>query len=95
MKKQIKESIKQKRLYQIFEQCEKITKNRFKRFIGTKQRVLIEERVSNEDLYIGRFWGQAPEVDGLTVVDSIKAEIGEFLEVEIKKLNEKDFYAAL
>lgn len=93
MKDQIDEKIKQKRLTKLLTLTDKIFEERIQRFIGTTQNILIEERVSGEDLYIGRFWGQAPDVDGLTVVDSAKAKPGEFIKAEIKKLNNKDFYA--
>ncbi len=93
LKGQIKDSIKSKRLKTLLNLTEKITLKKLERFIGTRQKILIEERVENEDLYIGRFWGQAPEVDGLTVIESKNATIGNFIEAEIKKLNGIDFYA--
>lgn len=93
MKEQIKESIKKKRLNAVMELSEDITKKRLQRYLGSNQKILIEERIEGEDLFIGRFWGQAPEVDGLTVVESANAKPGEFLETTIKKLNDKDFYA--
>jgi ribosomal protein S12 methylthiotransferase len=40
-------------------------------FIGTETDVLIEERVKEEDLALGRAWFQAPEVDGLVVVRGV------------------------
>ena len=89
----IKDFLKSKRLSKLLNLTEKITSNRLKRFIGTKQKILIEEKVEKENLFIGRFWGQAPEVDGLTVVDSTNAKVGNFIEAEIKKLNGIDFYA--
>ncbi len=93
LKGQIKDSIKSERLDRLLKITEEITFSGIKRFVGTKQKVLIEEKVENENLFIGRFWAQAPEVDGLTVVESSKAIPGEFLEVEIKKMNGFDFYA--
>jgi tRNA A37 methylthiotransferase MiaB len=62
------------------------------RFIGTTQNVLIEEKVEDEDLYIGRMWGQAPEVDGLTVVSGDDLVSGKMVKVEIRELNNNDFY---
>ena len=93
LKGHLKDSIKSKRLKQLLNLTERITLDRLKRFIGTEQKILIEEKVEKENLYIGRFWGQAPEVDGLTVVESNDAKVGDFIKVEIKKLNGIDFYA--
>ena len=93
MKEQIKESFKKKRLDTVIELSEEICKKKLQRFINSNQKILIEERVEGEDLFIGRFWGQAPEVDGLTVIESANAKPGDFLNTTIKKLNDKDFYA--
>ena len=93
LKKHINEKIKIERLNVLYKTQNNITAKRLERFIGTTQKILIEERVENEDLFIGRFYGQAPDVDGLTVVDSIDATPGNFIHAKIKKLNDKDFFA--
>jgi ribosomal protein S12 methylthiotransferase len=80
-------------LDELLDLTEKISSEKLQKFIGKKVKVLTEERVENEDLFIGRFWGQAPEVDGLTVVESLNAVPGDFITVKIKKINNKDFYA--
>ena len=64
---------------------------RLERFIGENVKVLIEDRI-DEDLCIGRFWGQAPDVDGLTVVETSTAQPGDMVDIEILRLNGKDFY---
>lgn len=45
-----------------------ITHKRLEQFVGKEYDVLIEEKIEQEDLAIGRIYAQAPEVDGLTVV---------------------------
>ena len=45
-----------------------ITMARLEQFVGKEYDVLIEEKIEQEDLAIGRIYSQAPEVDGLTVV---------------------------
>ncbi len=45
-----------------------ITEARLQQFVGKEFDVLIEEKIEQEDLAIGRIYSQAPEVDGLTVV---------------------------
>ncbi|HKM06296.1 MAG TPA: 30S ribosomal protein S12 methylthiotransferase RimO [Sphaerochaeta sp.] len=45
-----------------------ITEARLEQFVGKEYDVLIEEKIEQEDLAIGRIYSQAPEVDGLTVV---------------------------
>lgn len=87
----VKKSVAKKRLDELMNVSEVVALPRLERFVGERVQVLIEERI-DEDLCIGRFWGQAPDVDGLTVVESSNAVPGETVDVEILKLNGKDFY---
>jgi ribosomal protein S12 methylthiotransferase len=45
--------------------------------------VLLEERVEGEDLFLGRAWFQAPEVDGLVVASGAAGQPGEMVRVRI------------
>ncbi len=76
----------------IMETAEAHSIKSLEKFVGTKQKILIEEKADN-DLYLGRFWGQAPEVDGVTVVSCESAKPGEFIDTIIKRINGKDFVA--
>ena len=62
-----------------------ITEARAERSVGKTVRVLIEEAVEGEDgLYLGRTAGQAPEVDGATVVSSDSVlQPGSFVDVRV------------
>ncbi|HOJ64688.1 MAG TPA: 30S ribosomal protein S12 methylthiotransferase RimO [Spirochaetota bacterium] len=93
----IKERTKKKRLKLLLDIAEEISYKNLQRFLNKKERVIIEEKIENESLYLGRFYGQAPEVDGLTVIESEEIELkpGNFYEVTLKKLNGKDFFAFL
>ncbi len=65
---------------------EEITQGRLQRWVGRHVDVLIEETVEGEDLLIGRIAGQAPEVDGLTVVLSEHGEPGERILCEVRRV---------
>ncbi len=65
---------------------ERITEERLQRWVDREVDVLIEERVSGEELLIGRIAAQAPEVDGLTVVLSDHGEPGERLRCRITRV---------
>ncbi|MBP5707025.1 MAG: 30S ribosomal protein S12 methylthiotransferase RimO [Spirochaetales bacterium] len=93
MPNQVSEPKKKRRLNQLLDLAESISHERMARFIGTTQNVLIEEKVADEDLYIGRIWAQAPEVDGLTVVSGDDLVPGQMYQCEIRELNNNDFYA--
>lgn len=88
----VKKGVAKKRLDKLMDISEEIALPRLERFVGENVDVLIEERI-DEDLCIGRFWGQAPDVDGLTVVETSVAQPGDMINVEILRLNGKDFYA--
>jgi len=50
--------------------------------VGTKQRVLVDGMVDGP-LLVGRTSAQAPEVDGVVILDGGELEIGEMVEVEM------------
>ncbi len=87
----VKKNTAKKRLDTLMDVSEETALPRLERFVGETVQVLIEERI-DEELCLGRFWGQAPDVDGLTVVESSAAVPGETVYVEILRLNGKDFY---
>ena len=87
----VKKGVAKKRLDKLMDISEEASLPRLERFIGENVKVLIEDRI-DEDLCIGRFWGQAPDVDGLTVVETSTAQPGDMVDIEILRLNGKDFY---
>ena len=72
---------------------EKITAQRLQEFVGKEYDVLIEELIEGEDLAIGRFWAQAPDVDGLTVVMGRGMVPGNVYRCGITKVNGVDLEA--
>ncbi len=60
-----------------------IANRRLERFVGTRQRVLIEEPFEEEPLALGRAYAHAPEVDGAVVVHGPPAPGGSFQECKI------------
>ncbi len=61
-----------------------ITTRRLNRFVGRTIDVLIEEKVEGTELFLGRGYPQAPEVDGLIVVGGEDLLPGEIVPVEIQ-----------
>jgi ribosomal protein S12 methylthiotransferase len=70
-----------------------ITARRLSRYVGEKVKVLVEEKVAEDDLWLGRTPWQAPEVDGLTVIKASGLQPGSFVECKIIALNGIDFEA--
>lgn len=72
---------------------EPITGGRLARFIGTEQKILVEEIMPGEPpIALGRAWFQAPEVDGLTVVPSPPDGTvpGEWLSIRVESVSGVD-----
>jgi ribosomal protein S12 methylthiotransferase len=60
-----------------------IAARRLKRFVGTQQRILVEEPFEEEPLALGRAYAHAPEVDGAVVVHGPPLSGGSFQECRI------------
>lgn len=67
-----------------------------KKFIGTIQRVLCEGFDDEKNLYVGRNYANAPDIDGLVYFSSKKyIQTGDFVNVKIKDADEYDLYGVL
>jgi len=84
----IKEKVRRRNL--IMSEQQKISKKLNKRWIGKMQEILIEGQDS-KDVYFGRFYGQAPEVDGqVYLFSNRKLSQGDFVNANIKKVYNYD-----
>lgn len=71
-----------------------ITEADLRRFLGRDLEVLVEEPVEGEELSLGRSYAQAPEVDGLTVLNA-RLEPGRVVRARVVAVNGVDLEAAL
>ena len=83
----------EKRRYRIEAHQKAITESRMARWIGRSLPVLIEEKVKDENLAIGRTFFQAPEVDGNTVVHSGEADAGDVVNTQLYQVTGIDIQA--
>ncbi len=70
-----------------------ISGKRMERFVGRELDVLVEEKVEEEDLYLGRGYMHAPDVDGVVVINSNELSCGEFVRCRIIRRNGIDLEA--
>jgi len=70
-----------------------ISEKALARFVGTRQTVLVEERIEDEDLSIGRCAMNAPDVDGAIVVVGGDLHAGDVLDVVISAVRGVDLEA--
>jgi len=72
---------------------QEITSKALQSFVGRKLPVLIEEVMEESDMAIGRIYAQAPEVDGLTVVNGEGMKAGCVYDCTIVRVNGIDLEA--
>lgn len=84
------EKVAKKRKEKIEEIQSKITKDRLNRFIGNEYTALVEEKIEGEDLSLGRIYSQAPDVDGLVVINGKDIKAGEVVKVKISSIHDVD-----
>jgi len=71
-----------------------ITSERLARFVGTEDTFVVEETFDHDELSIARGWMQAPEVDGVTLINA-KLAPGTLVRARIVSVNGVDFNAVL
>jgi len=71
-----------------------ITEAALRRFLGRDLEVLVEEPVEGEELSLGRSYAQAPEVDGLVVLNA-RLEPGRVVRARVIAVNGVDVEASL
>ncbi len=90
LKDQVEEEIKHKRRDELMILQQQISFEKNKAKIGRNYEVLVEEKIEDE-LYTGRTYADAYEIDGLVYIKvKKKIEIGDFVEVKIKEALEYD-----
>lgn len=90
-KNQVAPKIKERRKNQLMSLQQKISENNNMKKIGKQMKILIDEKVADEDVYLGRSEYDAPEVDGIVYVNTAKILApGDFVEVVITDALEYD-----
>jgi len=108
IKEQIPEEKKQERFHEIMKAQAEISYRKNRDLLNRRFRILIDN--VSEDLIAGRYYGQAPEIDGIVIIDNCmsgnipfsgqscsenKIKTGEFLDVRITDAYEYDLKAML
>lgn len=91
MKGQITKKVKVKRQKELMKLQQQISKQRGEEKVGRIIRVMIEGKLPEDDIFIGRSYMDAPNVDGFVFVHSKDSYLsGEFVDVKITKAKEYD-----
>ena len=95
LKEQILKKIKKVRRNKIMEVQQKVSLENNKKIIGEQLEVLVEGKL-NETTFFGRTYKDAPEIDGLTFIETEEElPLGDFITVKITGAKEYDLIAQL
>ena len=93
LKEQILKKIKKVRRNKIMEVQQKVSLENNKKIIGEQLEVLVEGKL-NETTFFGRTYKDAPEIDGLTFIETDEElPLGDFITVKITGAKEYDLIA--
>lgn len=91
MLNQIDEEVKQRRHDELMERQMEISRDKHRAFIGKTVQVLVEGFSDETDLLLqGRMSQQAPDIDGVVLINDGQAEIGEIVTVRITDSHDYD-----
>ena len=90
---QVDEEVKEARMDELLEHQAGISADRNRRHVGKTMRVLVDE--AEADRAIARSWHQAPDIDGIVIVNAPNLPVGDFMDVKITDSHEFDLEADL
>lgn len=91
MDQQVDDETKQKRFEAVMEVQQNISREKHRAFIGRTIEVVVEGLSDETDLLLqGRNSQQAPDIDGVVLINDGQAEIGQFVKVKITDSMEYD-----
>lgn len=91
MTDQVDEEVKEERFNAVMSVAQRISLEKHAAMVGKTLDVLVEGYSEETDLLLqGRFWGQAPDIDGVVLINDGQAEKGQIVKVRITESMEYD-----
>ncbi|HRO66363.1 MAG TPA: 30S ribosomal protein S12 methylthiotransferase RimO [Pseudobdellovibrionaceae bacterium] len=91
MADQLDEDVKDERFNAVMSVAQRISLEKHAAMVGKTLEVLVEGYSEETDLLLqGRFWGQAPDIDGMVLINDGQAQKGEIVKVRITESMEYD-----
>ena len=96
MPDQIEESVKEERQAELMELQQEIAFEAAENMVGKEVLVMIEGKVADENVYVGRTYKDAPNIDGLIFVDTgVELVSGDFAKVRVTGALEYDLIGGI
>ncbi|MGC9361428.1 MAG: radical SAM protein, partial [Candidatus Syntrophosphaera sp.] len=93
MPAQVSPATAQRRANKLLQAQQRLARELLEAYVGRTVDVLIEERSDEgDDVYLGRAWFQAPEIDGVTIVNGKGIQPGEIRPVLITDVIDADLF---
>jgi ribosomal protein S12 methylthiotransferase len=93
MSGQIATRVKEQRRHRLMERQREISWAYNQTLIGQRLRVLVDAFSDDEQMWEGRYEGQAPEIDGVVYIQGEGLQPGTFVQVEVTEATEYDLIA--
>ncbi|WP_413582982.1 30S ribosomal protein S12 methylthiotransferase RimO [Bdellovibrio sp. HCB288] len=91
MDNQVDDETKDYRHDALMEVQQNISRNKHRDFVGKTIDVIVEGFSEETDLLLqGRFWGQAPDIDGVVLINDGEAKVGDMVKVHVTDSMEYD-----
>lgn len=91
MADQVDEDVKQERFDAVMSIAQRMSLDRHRAMVGQELDVLVEGLSEETELLLqGRFWGQAPDIDGVVLINDGQANVGDIVKVRITESMEYD-----
>jgi ribosomal protein S12 methylthiotransferase len=90
MPNQLTTRIKERRRHRLMERQREISWAYHQTLIGRRLRVLVDRFSDEEQMWEGRYEGQAPEIDGVVYIQGDGLKSGTFVQVEVAEATEYD-----
>ncbi|MDD7770654.1 30S ribosomal protein S12 methylthiotransferase RimO [Suipraeoptans intestinalis] len=91
MEGQVSDEVKERRRQELMELQQEIVFSGSEELIGRELSVMIEGKITEEDVYVGRTYRDTPNVDGMIFVHSDEAFVsGDFVTAKVTKATEYD-----
>lgn len=96
MADQVDEETKARRWNAVMSVAQKISIEKHRNLRGQVLDVVVEGYSEETDLLLqGRFWGQAPDIDGVVLINEGQAQVGDFVRVRITDSMEYDLLGGI
>lgn len=96
MSAQLDDETKDRRFDAVMSVAQRISRDRHAAMVGKTLDVLVEGLSEETELLLqGRFWGQAPEIDGVVLINDGQAKVGDMVRVRISESLDYDLVGAI